>query len=198
MDAHTPYETFIVTSRHDGAQTTIDRLNPQTGHATPAYVLHKTPGQKTAAVLRASAGPSAAPAGTFRHHSLSAATDVSLRGGPLFKMQLVAEDYPARRQVFASPTGGGGARFTWGKDAETLSPRKLSFRDAATERVLGRYAMYPDGRAAGPRPTFALYVPPGTVDVDMFVVTGVAAMDLWAGEDEAGFKLLGKLFSFAG
>ncbi|KAM0331665.1 hypothetical protein ACHAQA_003344 [Verticillium albo-atrum] len=194
MASPTAYETLLVTSRHGGAQVTIDRLDRTTNQAIPTWILHKTPGQKTAAILYANAGPNAPAAGTFRHHSVSAATDIVLRGGPLFKMELVATDYPARKQEFAF----NGGRFTWGKEAETLSPRKLEFRDAATGRVLGRYRTYPDGRSAGARPTFELFVPPGSIDMDMFVVTGVSAMDHWAGEDEAGFKLIGKLFGLVG
>ncbi|KAH6693597.1 hypothetical protein F5X68DRAFT_199346 [Plectosphaerella plurivora] len=190
------YETLVVTSRHSGAQVTVDRVDPSTGQTTPIWVFHKTPGQKTAALLYANApsGQNAAAAGTIRHHSISVSSDITLRGGPEFKMKIVETDYPVRKQEFAF----NGARFTWGKEDDTLSPRKLALKDAVSGQLLGRFRKYPNGRAAGSRPTFELFIPTTSIDMDMFIVTGMSSMDFWGGEDEAGIKLFGKLAGLMG
>ncbi|KAH7374828.1 hypothetical protein B0T11DRAFT_334333 [Plectosphaerella cucumerina] len=195
MNPHPPvYETLVVNSRHGGAQVTVDRVEPS-GQTTPVWVFNKSD-KKTAALLYANAAndPNAPAAGTIRHHSVSVASDISLRGGPVFKMKIVETDYPVRKQEFTF----NGARFTWGKDDDTLSPRKLSFKDAVTGQVLGRYRKYPNGRSAGARPTFELFIPTSSIDMDMFIVTGMSSMDTWDGEEAAGFKLLGKLVGIAG
>ncbi len=195
--SHQPpvFETLIVNSRHGGAQVTVDRVDQATGQTIPVWIFHKTHGQKSAVLVHAntSNNPNAVPAGSFRQHTISVSSDIVLRGGPMFKMEIVETDYPVRKHKFSF----NGAQFTWGKDDDTMSPRKLSLRDAVTGQVLARFRTYPNGRSAGPQPTFELFIPVTSIDMDMFIVTGMASMDFWSGETEAGFKLLGKLFSAA-
>ncbi|KAL0932576.1 uncharacterized protein CTRU02_211539 [Colletotrichum truncatum] len=168
-----PIEILRINKQFAGAQTTVDRIDPRTGYATPIYVLHTD--DKTIAVLYANPSSQVSPNqafGTAKRHSFSSKIDVVFRGVPLkMKGNMASSGHKFEYR---------GMSYSWTKSVITRSTSTLHLKDSRGT-LLVTWKKHPDGRFSSSEtgPTFEVYVPPQSIDIDMVVVTGLASIHYW-------------------
>ncbi|KAF4830475.1 hypothetical protein CGCTS75_v005863 [Colletotrichum tropicale] len=179
-----PCEVLRINKRFGGAQTTVDRVDLVTGFATPFYILHNND-EKSIAVIHADPRAqqmSDQALGTAQRHSLSSKIDIVFRGMP-FKMK-------------GNDLGMGhdfdymGVRYSWRLSSWTGSTGTI-FMEDGNGRLLARWKRKPDGN--GTSPTFEVYVPPQSIDMDMVIVTGLASIQYWVKEKKDSIEVIGEL-----
>ncbi|UQC83978.1 uncharacterized protein CLUP02_09474 [Colletotrichum lupini] len=218
-----PCEVLRQVERLGGAQTMIDRVDLATGSTTPFYVLHSNKENKTVAVLhadpRAQASElTAAELGSWPHirtrctcpratrrsypnstariakliakyHSLSSKIDVILRGVPI-KMKTNTMGNTHRFDHH-------GISYSWGVSNLSMSMNTMCLKDAGGN-LLATWKRYPEGRLSGmigqSAPTFEVYVPPQSIDMDMVIVTGSAAVEYWLKYKKDSYAAVGEAF----
>ncbi|GKT46305.1 uncharacterized protein ColSpa_06486 [Colletotrichum spaethianum] len=184
-----PCEVLRVMERLGGAQTTVDRVDLATGNAIPFYVLHANKENKTVAVVHADprAQASGEALGTAKYHSLSSKIDVVLRGVP-FKMR-------TNSMGTSHSFDHHGLSYSWGVSNTSMSTSTLYFKDAGGN-LLARWTKYPNGRMCGlsgeSTPTFEVFVPPQSIDMDMLIVTGLASIEYWIKYKKDSYEALGE------
>ncbi|CRK24726.1 hypothetical protein BN1708_003862 [Verticillium longisporum] len=87
-----------------------------------------------------------------------------------------------------------GNELSWGVDSSTLSSSTLYLKDSS-KRVLAIYQRRPGGMLKQSQPTFDIYVPPATMDMDMLVVTGLAAAKYRSKEKKDSIEAMGEILS---
>ncbi|OBR04287.1 hypothetical protein CH63R_13414 [Colletotrichum higginsianum IMI 349063] len=191
--APAPCEVLRVVERLGGAQTTVDRVDLGTGSAIPFYVVHSNKDNKTVAVLHADprAQASGEALGTAKYHSLSSKIDVVLRGVP-FKMRTNTMGTSHRFDH-------RGLTYSWSLSSLSVSMSTLYFKDAG-DNLLARWKKRPDGimgggLSEGSAPTFEVYVPPQSIDMDMVIVTGLASIEYWSNYKKDSLTAVGEAFS---
>ncbi|KAF9869872.1 hypothetical protein CkaCkLH20_12671 [Colletotrichum karsti] len=183
-----PCEVLRINKRFNGAQTTVDRIDLVTGHATPFYILHNND-EKAIAVLHADPRQqqmSDQALGTAKLHSLSSKIDVVFRGME-FKMK-------------GNSAGMGhdfdymGVPYSWTLSRMSGSHSTIFFKDGSG-RLLARWKKHPDGRFSSSKtpPTFEVYVPPQSIDMDMVIVTGLASIGYWVKDKKDTYEAVGEI-----
>ncbi|KAK1573195.1 uncharacterized protein LY79DRAFT_594095 [Colletotrichum navitas] len=182
-----PCEVLRVVERLGGAQTTVDRVDLATGHAIPFYVLHGNKDNRTVSVVRADprAQASGEALGTAKYHSISSKIDVVLRGVP-FKMK-------TNTLGSAHSFEHHGRTYSWSVSNLSLTMSALYFKDAGGN-LLARWKKHPDGMMSGSAPTFEVFVPPQSIDMDMVIVTGLAAIEYWTEYKKHSYEALADVF----
>ncbi|WYZ46809.1 hypothetical protein EsH8_IX_001034 [Colletotrichum jinshuiense] len=187
----TPCEVLRVTARYGGAQTTIDRVDPVTGAEIPFYILHSNKENKTVAVLHADPRAQVLnqALGTAKYHSLTSKIDVVLRNVPIkMKTNTLGNIHRFDHQ---------GQSYSWGVSSMSVSASTLYFKDAG-DNLLARWKKHPEGRMSGSSsPTFEVFVPPQSIDMDMVIVTGLASIEYWEKYMKDSYKAIGHAFGAA-
>ncbi|KAM0330574.1 hypothetical protein ACHAQA_003522 [Verticillium albo-atrum] len=179
------FDKLVISNRYGGAQVTIDRVDPA-GQLFPIWAFHNNPSDKSLAILYADPrlqAPNAA-LGTAKLHSFSSKIDVVLRGAPL----TMKSNTLGMKHKFTYH----GAELSWGIDSNTLSSSTLYLKDDS-KRVLAMYKRRPGGVLSEGPPTIELYVPPGNIDMDMLVLTGLAAAEYRAKEKKDSIEAAGEI-----
>ncbi|KXH35704.1 hypothetical protein CSIM01_05098 [Colletotrichum simmondsii] len=186
-----PCEVLRQVERLGIAQTMIDRVDLATGSTTPFYVLHSNKENKTVAVLHADprAQASGEALGTAKYHSLSSKIDVILRGVPI-KMKTNTMGNTHRFDHH-------GLSYSWGVSNLSMSMNTMYLKDAGGN-LLATWKRYPEGRLSGmigqSAPTFEVYIPPQSIDMDMVIVTGSAAVEYWLKYKKDSYAAVGEAF----
>ncbi|RNJ52138.1 hypothetical protein D7B24_004263 [Verticillium nonalfalfae] len=187
MAPSTLYDKLCINQQLGGARVTIDRLD-SSGQLVPIWALHNSPDEKSLAILHADPrlqDPNAA-LGSAKLHSLSSKIDITVRGEAL-KMK---SNTMGTKHSFTYH----GNELSWGVDSSTLSSSTLYLKDSS-KRVLAIYQRRPGGMFKQSQPTFDIYVPPATMDMDMLVVTGLAEAKYRSKEKKDSIEAMGEILS---
>ncbi|KAK1981275.1 hypothetical protein LZ30DRAFT_782180 [Colletotrichum cereale] len=84
-----------------------------------------------------------------------------------------------------------GRTYSWSVSDLSLSMNTLCFKDAGGN-LLARWKQHPVGMMGASAPTFEVFVPPQSVDMDMLIVTGLAVIEYWAKYKEDSYKEVGE------
>lgn len=186
-----PCEVLRQVERLGGAQTMIDRVDLATGSTTPFYVLHSNKENKTVAVLHADprAQASGEALGTAKYHSLSSKIDVILRGVPIkMKTNTMGNSHRFDHR---------GLSYSWSVSNLSMSMNTMYLKDAGGN-LLATWKRYPEGSLNGmigqSAPTFEVYVPPQSIDMDMVIVTGSATIEYWLKYKKDSYAAVGEAF----
>ncbi|RBQ93994.1 hypothetical protein VDGD_09225 [Verticillium dahliae] len=183
MAPSTLYDKLCINQQLGGARVTIDRLD-SSGQLVPIWALHNSPDEKSLAILHADPrlqNPNAA-LGSAKLHSLSSKIDITVRGEALkMKSNIMGTKHSFKYH---------GNELSWGVDSSTLSSSTLYLKDSS-KRVLAIYQRRPGGMFKRSQPTFDIHVPPATMDMDMLVVTGLAAANYRSKEKKDSIEAMG-------
>ncbi|OHE98272.1 hypothetical protein CORC01_06469 [Colletotrichum orchidophilum] len=179
-------EILEVRERCGGTQRTIDRID-QTGQPIPVWTLNENNEEGVLAILYANPKSQAPPnsaVGIIKYHTLSSKAQITLRGTDL-SMKLT--DYSHGHEF-----NFNGCKYRWIMSKNTMSTSTLYLKDGS-ERTLARWRRKPEGRGGDSSPIFELFVPPQALDMDFFIVTGLACAGYWRKANKDSFKIIGKL-----
>ncbi|KAF6835990.1 hypothetical protein CMUS01_05585 [Colletotrichum musicola] len=183
-------EVLRITNQPNG-QETIDRIDLATGQMTPMWVLHDNPDDKTTTLTYADPrvqNPAGRVAGTVRLKSMSSKPQMTVRGNVLEpKMTSYAHGHKFLYN---------GLQYRWVQSTKTMDPNILYFKDK-NDRLIARYKRKTGGTFSEERPTFEMFVPPQTVDMDMFITSGLAVAKFWPKykKDAGAAKMAGNIVS---
>lgn len=186
-----PLETLYITHHWNGTATTVDRTD-QWGNLYPTWVQFKHPEHKALSIVHTSKQcPTYAatdfnqPLGTVKLHSVSSRMDLLLRG---VAFEMTRNNFSGTSHKFSFL---GTTELIWRQS--NMDPRTLYLQDVYGNR-LARYKQGPTddggdysglggwtGRANQKQRTiggrFELYVPSANIDMDLLVLTGLAALE---------------------